>query len=118
MASESLKAFLFGMMKEAGKIGEPLPLPETPSTGDQEHGGETGEPGPDEFAAHVEAVRGAWPDGPPMIAPDMPDWTAFCVGWWQDCFRCSYYDANPNGSPCTLWEAAFPGKVRWYPPSY
>ena len=125
MASESLKAFLFGMMKEAGKIGEPLPLPETPNTGDQEHGGEASDAmetprddGPYEFAAHVEAVRGAWPDGPPMIAPDMPDWSAFCVGWWRDCFHCPYYDGNPNGSPCTLWEAAFPGKVRWYPPAY
>ena len=124
MDSESLKAFLFGMMNESGKNDKALPLPETPSTGDQEHGGTASDTmetprddGPDEFAAHVAQVRGAWPDGPPMIAPDMPDWSAFCVGWWQDCFRCPYYDGNPNGSPCTLWEAAFPCAVRWYPPT-
>lgn len=77
-----------------------------------------GEGMPDEFAAHVEQVRSAWPDGPPMIAQDMPDWSTFCSGWWRDCFECPYYDGNPNGSPCALWEAAFPRVVRWYPPNY
>ena len=99
--------------------GEPLLMPETPGAGDQEHGGEVvnGEftARPDEFAAHIEQVRSAWPDGPPMQCQDMPDWSAFCVGWWRDCFQCPYYDANPASSPCALWEAAFPGAVRWYP---
>ena len=122
MASESLKAFLFGMVKESGKSGEAVPLPEIPSTGDQKHGGGVvnaegtpEEAGPDEFAAHIEQVRSAWPDGPPMQCQDVPDWSAFCVGWWRDCFQCPYYDANPASSPCALWEAAFPGVVRWYP---
>lgn len=104
---------------------ELLPLPETPSTGDQEHGGAASDAmetprddGPDEFAAHVAQVRGAWPDGPPMIAQDMPDWRAFCAGYPDVCGQCPYYDANPSGSPCALWEAAFPCKVRWYPPNY
>lgn len=123
----AVKGWLLYGIKQAGETSATLPSAkphhftgneETQETGDQEHGGEAGEPGPDEFAAHVAQVRGAWPDGPPMVAQDMPDWSAFCVGWWQDCFRCPYYDGNPNGSPCTLWEAAFPGKVRWYPPSY
>lgn len=118
MASESLKAFLFGMVKESGKNDKALPLPETPSTGDRGQSGEVEEPGPDEFAAHVAQVRGAWPDGPPMIAQDMPDWSAFCVGWWRECFNCPYYNGNPNGSPCALWEAAFPCVVRWYPPTW
>ena len=122
MASESLKAFLFGMVKESGKSGEAVQLPEPPSTGDRERGGEVvnaeetpEEAGPDEFAAHIEQVRSAWPDGPPMQCQDVPDWSAFCVGWWRDCFQCPYYDANPASSPCALWEAAFPGAVRWYP---
>jgi hypothetical protein len=116
-----------------GLRDEPIPLPdkddkrampEPPSTIDQEHGGAASDTmetprddGPDEFAAHVEQVRGAWPDEPPMIAQDMPDWSAFCVGWWRECFNCPCYDGDPNGSPCTLWEAAFPSKVRWYPPT-
>ena len=98
---------------------EPLLMPETPGAGDQEHGGEgvNGEftARPDEFAAHIEQVRSAWPDGPPMQCQDVPDWSAFCVGWWRDCFQCPYYDANPASYPCALWEAAFPGVVRWYP---
>ena len=73
------------------------------------------EAGPDEFAAHVEQVRSAWPDGPPMIAQDMPDWRAFCAGYPDVCGQCPYYDGNPSGSPCALWEAAFPGVVTWYP---
>ena len=77
-----------------------------------------GEGMPDEFAAQVEQVRSAWPDGPPMIAQDMPDWPTFCSGWWRDCFECPHYDGNQNGSPCALWEAAFPSVVRWYPPNY
>lgn len=117
MESESIKAFLFGMVKESGKSSEALPLPETPSMGDREHGGEADESGADEFPAQIEAVRGAWPDGTPMIAPDMPDWKSFCSGWYRDCFHCPYYDANPNSSPCALWEEAFPGVVRWYPPT-
>lgn len=72
------------------------------------------EAGPDEFAAHVEQVRSAWPDGPPMIAQDMPDWRAFCAGYPDVCGQCPYYDGNPNGSPCALWEAAFPCVVTWY----
>lgn len=70
---------------------------------------------PNEFTTHVEQVRSAWPDGPPMQCQDVPDWSAFCVGWWRDCFQCPYYDANPASSPCALLEVAFPGVVRWYP---
>lgn len=72
----------------------------------------------DTFAETVAAFREAFPDGPPMLCQDMPDWYKFCCGWYQSCDRCPYYDANPNGSPCTIWEACFPGAVKWYPPLY
>lgn len=121
MASESLKAFLFGMVKESGKGGEAIPLPETPSTGDQEHGGEASDAmetprddGPDEFAAHVEAVRGAWPDGPPMIAQDMPDYYAFCSGYFELCDHCPHYVNSGTGLFCSMWEAVYPGRVMWH----
>lgn len=70
----------------------------------------------DPLAADVALAREVWGDTPPMIAPDMPDWKAFCSGWYRDCFHCPYYDANPNSSPCALWEEAFPGVVTWHGP--
>lgn len=95
-----------GEGKGEARKAESLPMPEAQAEAD-----------PDEFAAHVEMVRRAWPDGPPLVAQDMPDWSAFCAGWWRDCFLCPCFDGSPNGSPCALWEAAFPGAVRWYPPT-
>lgn len=72
----------------------------------------------DTFAETVAVFREAFPDGPPMIAPDMPNWPVFCRGYYHGCFTCPYSDSNPNGSPCTIWEACFPGVVKWYPPTY
>lgn len=54
---------------------------------------------------------------PPLIAPDMPAWELFCATYPR-CEvageSCCYYTP---GQPCfcRLWEAAFPGAIRWYP---
>lgn len=104
-----------GLLSELSGKGDKRAMPEPSSVGSSSSEDEAG---PDEFAAHVEQVRGAWPDGPPMIAQDMPDWRAFCAGYPDVCGQCPYYDANPNSSPCALWEAAFPSVVRWYPPTW
>ena len=140
MASESLKAFLFGMVKESGKNGEAIQLPETPSTGDQEHGGTAGgtggnqspieERGPQVVVARnepttrqeeaqdfpeLEAFRRASPKEPPMIAPGMPDYAAFCGGYWRECDHCPHYVNSGTGLFCSMWEAVYPGRVTWYP---
>ena len=66
----------------------------------------------------LEAFRQASPKEPPMIAPGMPDYAAFCAGYWRECDHCPHYVNTDTGLFCSMWEAVFPGKVRWYPPSY
>ena len=52
--------------------------------------------------------------GPPMIAPDMPDWEKFC-GHYPHCddVNCPHYEPEKD-CWCWLWEACYPGVVRWY----
>ena len=50
---------------------------------------------------------------PPLEYPDGPDWFAFCEGYPEGCDGCRY--CRPKVACwCRLWEACFPGVVRWY----
>lgn len=93
-------------------VGEALPAVDPAPVGEVEAVGQ------DFFAETVAAFREAFKDGPPLLCESMPDWYKFCSGYYQKCLDCAFYDANPASSPCTIWEACFPGVVKWYPPSY
>lgn len=62
----------------------------------------------------AESVRRNEPKDVPMIAHGMPDYHAFCTGYWQECDRCSHYVSKGTGFFCTAWEKAYPGKVEWF----
>lgn len=49
----------------------------------------------------------------PLEYPDGPDWFAFCHAYPEGCDDCPYY--RPKlACWCRLWEACFPGVVRWW----
>lgn len=49
----------------------------------------------------------------PLQYPDGPDWFAFCHAYPEGCDDCPYY--RPKlACWCRLWEACFPGVVRWW----
>ena len=63
----------------------------------------------------LEVFRRYSPKDPPMIAQDMPDYHAFCSGYYQHCEHCPHYVNSGTGLFCSMWEAVYPGVVRWYP---
>lgn len=110
-----LKGAVNGTGKNCGESGkrEHLSLPEELEAGVQEQCG--AETGTEEFAVHIAQVRAAWSEGPPMIDQDMPDYSAFCSGYYQHCEYCPHYVNTGTGLFCSMWEAVYPGIVRWYP---
>ena len=73
-----------------------------------------------ECSTNVELRKDAWApfcDGgnaPPMIAPNVPDWRAFCKNYPNcDEVNCLHYEPEKD-CWCRRWEECFPGMVRWY----
>jgi len=65
--------------------------------------------------SEVEEFRLFSPAEPPLIAQDMPDYPAFCVGYPHGCIHCPHYIHTRTGLFCSMWETIYPGAVRWYP---
>lgn len=69
-----------------------------------------------ELQQNIALVHSYLPE-PPLIAPDMPAWELFCSTYPRcevDGVQCCYYTPE-RLCWCQLWEACFPGAVRWYP---
>lgn len=64
--------------------------------------------------SELEAFRLASPKEPPMIAQDMPDYYAFCSGYFDLCDHCPHYVNSGTGLFCSMWEAVYPGRVMWH----
>ena len=93
----------------AGRDEEPAKA--EPSIMPGEKGAQTGR---ERLKADVAAIHERF-RRPPMLYADMPDWWAFCSGYPHcDEMGCPYLDAG-KACWCRLWEACFPGVVRWYP---
>ena len=74
--------------------------------------GKDSQAGRERLKADVAKVR-ARLRRPPLEYPDGPDWFAFCEGYPEGCDGCRY--CRPKVACwCRLWEACFPGVVRWY----
>ena len=64
----------------------------------------------------IAAVHEAFPDGPPLLYPTMPDWRKFCDAF-PHCVRddrkvCTFYQPD-KACHCELFDKVFPG-VGWW----